>query len=103
MNIGNVSNNGGVDRGAERGARVDGKRGPAARTGAAGDKASISADGRDAAATLASRTATAAAEPAEREARVVKAMQRLLGGELDSAAVYRDTAERLLGQDFRTV
>ena len=45
MNIGNVSNNGGVDRGAERSARVDGKRGGAVKPVAAGDNASISSGG----------------------------------------------------------
>ncbi len=103
MNIGNVSNNGGVDRGAERTARVDGKRGAVARTGDAGDKASISADGRGAAASFAANVAAAQAEPTDRDDRVAKAMKRLVGGELDSAAIYRDTAERLLGQGFRTV
>lgn len=103
MNIGNVSNNGGVDRGAERGARVDGKRSPSAGSAQAGDKAAISADGRGAAAAFEQKVAAAAAEPPQRDARVVRAMERLLGGELDDQAVIRDTAERMLGQGFRTV
>jgi hypothetical protein len=101
MNIGNVSNNGGVDRGAERGARVDGRRSPA--RAAADDGAEISQDGREAAAAFDARVATATAEPAERDDRVARAMQRLLGGELDREAAVRDAAERMLGQDFRTV
>jgi len=102
MNIGNVSNNGGVDRGAERGARVDGKRSSAARA-AADDGAEISQDGREAAAAFDARVAAAIAEPVERDDRVARAMQRLLGGELDREPALRDAAERMLGQDFRTV
>ena len=102
MNVGQVGNGGGVDRGADRSARVDGKRNDAARR--TGDHASISADGRDAAAAFAARVATAArAEEPERAQVAVRAMQRLLSGDLDTDESYRGAAQQLAGSAFRSV
>ena len=102
MNIGNVKHNGSVDRGAERGARTDGKRATSS-AGSAADRAAISADGQKAAAAFERRVVAARAEDEVRDDRVARAMKKLLGGDLDRAEVVQDTAERVLGQDFRTV
>lgn len=103
MNIGNVSNNGGVDRGAERSARADGKRGQAVKAVTTGDNASISSDGQKAAAAFEAKVAAAVAEPTERDERVVRAIQRLSGGELDKPAVMQETAAAMLGLGFKTI
>ncbi|MGE3173683.1 MAG: hypothetical protein AB7O97_13750 [Planctomycetota bacterium] len=105
-----MGNNGGVDRGADRPVRVDGKRDKGAAGSASGgkasggvDRASISSDGRDAKAAFEAHVAAAKAEEPDREARVARAMERLISGELDNDAVYRDVAGRLLQGDFRSV
>ena len=42
------------------------------------------------------------AEGSDRAAIVSRAMEKLKSGELDTEAVYRDAASRLLATDFRT-
>ena len=103
MNIGQVGNNGGVDRGADRSARTDGKRGDPSKATGADDKAAISTDGRDAAAAFEAHVASANADEPDRQDEVARAMRRLNGGELDSQEVWRETAARLLASDFRAV
>jgi hypothetical protein len=102
MNIRNVSNSGGVDRGGDRPIRVDGKRESSAAASSTGDKAAISSDGRDAKAAFEANVDVVRAEGSDRAAIVSRAMEKLKSGELDTEAVYRDAASRLLATDFRT-
>jgi hypothetical protein len=102
MNIGHVGNNGGIDRGADRPVRTDGKadQAPSATTD---DRAAISSDGRDAKAAFDARVAAAGSDDPARRGKVARAIERLASGQLDTPAVYRDVAGRLLAGDFRSV
>ena len=103
MNIGQVGGNGGIDRNSDRPTRINPQHD--ARNRADGsDQAAISANSREAAAAFDAFVSAAAAdfEP-ERSDEVARTVERLISGELDSEAVYRDVAERLLGNDFRAI
>lgn len=103
MNIRNVSNSGGVERGGDRPIRADGKRERSAATSSTGDKAAISSDGREARASFEANVDAARAEDGDRAGVVSRALQKLMNGELDTDEVYRGSAARLLATDFRTV
>jgi hypothetical protein len=103
MNIGHVGNNGGVDRSGDRPVRSGARDGGKASKAGGGDQAAISADGRAAAAVFDARVQTASSDGEDRADKVARAMQALMNGELDSEAVYRDVASRMLAGDFRAV
>ena len=103
MNIGNVGSKGGVDRGGDLPPRADSVRNDASRAAGPADRAAISADGRDAAASLEARVAAVASGHTERADLVARAMQRLMSGELDRPETLRATAEQLAAAEFRTV
>lgn len=102
MNIRNVSNNGGVERGGDRPLRADGKRDRSAATTATGDRAAISADGREAKASFDANVEAARSAGDDRAAMVARAMEKLMSGGLDTEAAMRDTASRMLSAEFQT-
>jgi hypothetical protein len=104
MNIGNVGKGDNVERGSGRNQRTEGRRDGELPRPAAGDRAAISADGRDAAARFDAHVAAAAdSDTAERMAVVAQALKKLSGGELDTEAVHRAVAERLHGGGFLSI
>lgn len=103
MNIRNVGSNGGIERGGDRPLRTDGKRERSSATTSTSDKAAISSDGREAKAAFDANVDAARGTDGDRAEMVSRALQKLMNGELDAEAVYRDAADRMLAADFRTV
>ena len=102
MNIRNVSNNGGVERGGDRPLRADGKRDRSAATTTTGDRAAISSDGREAKASFDASVEAAKGAGDDRASMVARAMEKLISGGLDSEVALRDTASRMLAAEFQT-
>lgn len=102
MNIRNVSNNGGVERGSDRPLRADGKRDRSAPAAASGDLASISAGGREAKASFDANVEAARDAGEDRAVMIARAFEKLMSGGLDSEVALRDTASRMLAAEFQT-
>jgi hypothetical protein len=98
MDIGNVRNKNSVERSGERLPRAE-KRPDEVLRSDGRDEARISDSGREAAGTVESLAERARAEP-ERQQTVQAALQRLMTGELDSVAVQRETARRMLESGY---
>ena len=75
MNIRNVSNNGGVERGGDRPLRADGKRDRSATSAASGDSAAISSGGREAKASFDANVEAARGAGDERATAVARAVR----------------------------
>ncbi len=102
MNIRNVSNNGGVERGGDRPLRADGKRDRSATSATTGDSAAISSGGREAKAAFDASVEAARGKGDDRVTVVARAVEKLISGDLDSEVVLRDTASRMLAAEFQT-
>ena len=102
MNIRNVSNNGGVERGGDRPLRADGKRDRSATSATSGDSAAISSGGREAKASFDANVEAARGAGDDRATAVARAMEKLISGGLDSEVALRDAASRMLAADFQT-
>lgn len=100
MDIGNVNNQGNVDRVGERGSRADAKRVILTPMAPRGDDARISDAGRETAASIERLTLRAMGEDQSRDAMVEAARARLLSGALDTQEVFAATADRLAGNGF---
>ena len=100
MDIGNVNNQGSVDRAGERGARAAAKRVILTPVPPRSDDARISEAGHETAALIERLTQRAMSEDAGRAALVAAAKGRLLSGELNSPEVFAATAARIAETDF---
>jgi len=98
MDIGNVRNKNSVERSGERLPRAE-KRSDEVLRSDGRDEATISDSGREAAGSVDNLAERARAE-VDRHQTVQAAMQRLMSGELDSVAVQRETARRMLESGY---
>ncbi len=99
MNITNVGNNGGIERGGDRPQRTQHKR-DGADVSPVRDEARISESSRATANAVEGLAEKARKHDGDRDEVVAAALQRLQSGALDSDSTYRETARRMLDSRF---
>ncbi|MCA8963755.1 MAG: hypothetical protein H6838_03735 [Planctomycetes bacterium] len=99
MNITNVGNHGGIERGGDRPQRAQHKR-DGAGVLPVRDEAQISESSRATANAVEGFAEKARNDDGDRSDVVAAALARLQSGELDSDKTYRETAKRLLDSKF---